>query len=174
MALSPIHKGSKAGTKTQLLILTLFFFVFSLCSCVNEDAISFKKVEKIKFNNISKEGISLDIKALIENNTAFRFKISDADLDIMLNQVSIGQVRLKEDCLIKRNRAASYDFMVEASYSDLLSGGIASLVNLAFKKKIRVACKGWIEIKKWGIKRKVPVIFDEDVDVSGTGLRDFL
>ena len=139
-----------------------------LSSCIKEDPVALRKIENVKFNNISKEGISLDIAALIENNTIYRFRISDAKLDIMLNQVSIGQVKLKDEYLIKRRSAQSYTFRVEASYSDLLSGGIASIVNLAFKKKIRCSCKGWIEVKKWGISRKVPVEFDQDVSLNGT------
>lgn len=130
---------------------------------MKEDPVEFRKVENIKVKNISKAGISLEISALIENRTYHSFKISDARLDVMLNQVSIGQVKLKEDCLIRRRRAETYTFNVEASYSDLISGGLATLVNLAFKKQIRCTCKGWMEVSKWGIRKKIPVDFDQEV-----------
>jgi LEA14-like dessication related protein len=150
-------------------LIPVLAIVFLMGGCIPEDPVELRKLEQIKFRNISKEGISLDIVALIENKTAYKFKVSDAHLDIMLNQVSIGKVRLKEDCIIKRKSSQPYTFNVETKYSDLLAGGIASLVNLAFKKKIRCSCKGWIEAGKWGVKRKIPVEFDEEVDFEGIG-----
>jgi len=167
MALSAAVNHKNFKSIRIWLPIFVCILLLGLTSCVPENPVELKKIENVKFSEISKKGINLEIVALIENRSGYKFRINDANLDIMLNQVSIGQVKLAKDCVIKRKSTASYNFRVDASYSDLLAGGIASLVNLAFKKKIRCTCKGWIEVRKWGISRKIPVEFDQDVSLGG-------
>jgi hypothetical protein len=56
---------------------------------------------------------------------------------------------------------------VEANYADLLTGGIAGLINMVMKQKIKGSCQGWIKVRSMGITRTIPVSFNGDIPIEG-------
>ncbi len=131
------------------------------------EPIQFKGIEKIKIGKVNKEGVAITLYARLANPKNFSFSVKEADIDVMLNKTSIGKITLQKPIRIKRKTEEVYAFEVEANYADIMSGGIAGLINLVMKQKIQGGCSGWIKVRSMGLTRTIPVSFNGEIPIEG-------
>jgi LEA14-like dessication related protein len=139
--------------------------LFLLSSCISKEPVEFNKIDHIKIRNISKESIEVEIGAILRNPHNLNFSIRKADIDLSINNSSLGRLKLAEPVKIKKRSENNYDFTVKATYTDLLVGGVSSIVSMIFKQKVQCRCKGTMTIRSMGITRTIPVEYDGEVNL---------
>jgi LEA14-like dessication related protein len=154
----------QSGKWVWLGIISLLLL---LSSCMPNEPVKFNGIDKIKIGKVNKEGVSITLFAKLANPNNASFTVKDADIDVMVNNTSLGKIKLKEPIRVKRKTEEVYAFEVEANYADLLTGGIAGLINMVMKQKIKGSCQGWIKVRSMGITRTIPVSFNGDIPIEG-------
>ena len=107
---------------------------------------------------MDKDGIEAEIDVRINNPNKIGFKIYRSNVDVMMNDNSLGKGRLKKKIRIKPNTEETYTFVVAGKFDDLLSGGgLSGLLSMATSKTANISIKGNIKAGKFFYKKKFPI-----------------
>lgn len=151
-------KKNRSKLKWIFLILPLLVIGFTaIISCSAIKPIALKKVESVKILSASSDGVELELNLLIENPNFFKFKITDGELNIVLNKIDMGKAELKNTVSLPAHTEVSHKFNVHVGASNALLGGFASLLSLFKNNTATVSLKGSIKAKSFGISHTFPV-----------------
>lgn len=144
----------------RLFFLGILFIQF-LTSCkINE--VEIKRFEGIKFNNIDENKANLELMIPVVNPNNFGFTIADIRLDLAINGKDIGSVKKTTKLRIPAKSNKTYPVGIEINI-DKAVGSISSLTASLLKNKIGIKAKGYIKVRKFIFKKKIPVDQNENV-----------
>ena len=69
----------------------------------------------------------------------------------------MGKAHLKGKVKVPANSEKSHTFRIVSSASDLLSGGLSSLLSIATNGTSNVNVKGFIKVRAFGISKNFPI-----------------
>jgi LEA14-like dessication related protein len=152
--------------RSQIQLFLILLISVSLFSCGSIKPLDVKKIENVKLNNFSKNSASFDITLKVENPNGYRFKLVDNNLDLVINQIELGQAKIKNRVVIPRKSEQSYTFTVEANFSRLAIASIPSLINMLKSKEVEMKLKGDVRVRTMGIGKTIPIEIVEKVNLS--------
>lgn len=126
-------------------------------SCSSLKPVELKKVESVKILTTSSEGVDLELNLIISNPNFLKLKITDGDLNLVLNKIDMGKAQLKNAVSLPAHSEVSHKFIVHVGVSNALLGGLASLLSLFKSNTATVTMKGTIKAKSLGISHTFPV-----------------
>ena len=103
-----------------------------------------------------KIGFALDV----ENPNKFNIRITDYDVDVMLNGIKVGQAKSKQDIVLKKQERNEYPLTVDADIGKVLSGSLLNLGSLfgaGKPKAMEATISGKIRASVHGVGRSIPV-----------------
>lgn len=129
-----------------------------LTSCTEWKDVKVSKIEQTRISKMDKDGIEAEIDVRINNPNKIGFKIYRSNVDVMMNDNSLGKGRLKKKIRIKPNTEETYTFVVAGKFDNLLSGsGLSGLLSMATSKTANISIKGNIKAGKFFYKKKFPI-----------------
>ena len=151
--------------KSLKILSILCFTLLQLSSCKFKE-VEFKKIESFKVLNTDKQGATVELYILLKNPNKMAIKVSDLDLNVIVNQTNIGKVKLAEKVKINANSEKAHRFVIKANYGDIAVGGFSSILSMIMSKKVNISCHGMLKAQSLGISRKMPVDFKGEVPLS--------
>jgi LEA14-like dessication related protein len=137
-----------------LFLVTLTFFV---TSCKELQPVEIVGIESAKIITMDARGIEVELMMKLKNPNSMGFTVTGGDLDVQLGKINMGKAHLKGKVKVPANSEKSHTFRIVSSASDLLSGGLSSLLSIATKGNADVIVKGFIKVRAFGISKKFPV-----------------
>lgn len=129
-----------------------------LTSCTEWKDVKVSKIEQTRISKMDKDGIEAEIDVRINNPNKIGFKIYRSNVDVLMNDNSLGKGRLKKKIRIKPNTEETYTFVVAGKFDNLLSGsGLSGLLSMATSKTANISIKGNIKAGKFFYKKKFPI-----------------
>ncbi|MDQ3191205.1 MAG: LEA type 2 family protein [Bacteroidota bacterium] len=151
--------------KVSLYILVLFAVVcFTSCSSIEPLTVS--KVEKVKLKDFSKNSATLEVTFIIKNPNRYKFKITDNNFNVFLNNAELGSAKIKKKIIIPKKSEDSYTFLIESNFSRLAMASIPSLLNMFRTKQVELKLVGDVKVKTMGIGKRFPLEIIEKVEIG--------
>jgi LEA14-like dessication related protein len=146
-----------------LIIISAFF-----TSCTIKD-VEVGKIEGVSIKDLTKDHISLELMIPIKNENNFAFTISDINMELSLNHVSLGQVKKCSKLKIPANSNEVHSFDLDIKFSNLTENPLA-LVSMVIKNKIDLKAKGYIKARKCIFIKKYNIDENQSVKLFKKGL----
>lgn len=141
-------------SRFTVLLLSIIISIFSTGCSFQE--IEFGGVKGVSVKNISKESIQLEIKVKITNPNTFSFKITDVDLDVLLNGNELGRINKIEKVTIPAKSDQIHTFNLDIALSKLKSNAISIAASFLTGKK-NIILNGTITARWFLIKKKIRI-----------------
>lgn len=139
--------------RKYVLFLLLPFF---LSACLTIKEVNVGKIQGVKIEEVTKEGVRLEFQIPIENKNNFKIKIKDVDLKIDINRVSLGEIKKIKKIVIPANSNEVHTFQVEAKISNILMGSLA-MIGSMLGGKANVKVNGHIKAKAFFVSKKIKI-----------------
>lgn len=136
MTIFSLHKPGKR--KYYLLILLIAVFILSSCNYKELEIGSVRNTE-ILFS--SPQEIKANITIQIDNPNAFKIKIKQVDLDLLVNDKTFGRVVSDEKIIIDSKGKHDVVFPLKIRFKGAL-GGAVMMLNLMGKNNVDVKIAG--------------------------------
>lgn len=137
-------------------IFLIFFIGLFLTGCFSAKDIHIGTVEGVKINKFKDSKLSVDVLLPIENPNIFRFKISEINLKVSLRGRELGVITNVDNIVIPPKSKMTHKFSIDLEFSNILLGTMA-FINSLTGNKVKVELDGYIEVKSFLFKRKIPV-----------------
>ena len=134
-------------------------------SCKNLEAPVFESVEEVEIVGRTPVNITLSAKVNFYNPNNHKITLKHADIDVLINDKKITNYTRDYDIKIDKHEHFSVPVEITLSLADLNTNIISSAINALLGKQQRLAYKGSIRIKAFGVKIKVPVNGTTDFDL---------
>ncbi len=151
--------------KVSLYILVLFAAV-CFCSCSSIEPLTVSKVEKVKLKDFSKNSATLEVTFIIKNPNRYKFKITDNNFNVFLNNAELGSAKIKKKIIIPKKSEDSYTFLIESNFSRLAMASIPSLLNMFRTKQVELKLIGDVKVKTLGVGKRFPIEIIEKVEIG--------
>ena len=150
------------------LFISSFFFaiVFSFFSCANIQPVTIGGVESPNLKKLSREGIEFDFGMRIKNPNKMGVTIYPSSFEDMVNDISVGKIRLYKKVKIKANSDNVSEFNIKSDFSKLGLGDIAKVLPIVASKNATIYLKGNVKVGKWYYKKKFPVELTKPISFS--------
>lgn len=131
-------------------------------SCEFEDP-DFTDVGNLRVENMLGQQLNIRLSVTCDNPNAFGFKVKKGTLDVSLNDMVIGVIKLDQKVKFKRRSKNVYDLPLSA---ELAPGGLIKLMQLSGAKDITIRFQGNIRGSVFGIGKTMPVDITRKIDGS--------
>lgn len=144
--------------KNNFLKHSLLLVLLSIISvsCFEIKPVEVGDIQGIRINKLSGKSISLDVLLPINNPNTFKFKITDINLDIVINNVNLGKVKNIDKVTVPARSNQIYSFLVEVEFSKILTGAI-SLFKYLMESQAKVKLTGHIKVRAFFISKTIKV-----------------
>jgi LEA14-like dessication related protein len=142
--------------------MRLFNFLFVilpvlfLASCANLENIEVGEIEDVSFSKFANKTIEFEVLMPIDNPSGFRFRITDVDLDVYINNEYMGKIRNVDNVLIPSRSSELYTFPLKVEFSNILKGAM-SMFNFYLDRQAEVEIKGSIGVRSFPVSRSIKV-----------------
>ncbi len=137
-------------------LLILFCFCL-LSSCISYKPILITGINNVKTANVAGEKIEISFNCEINNPNKFRMVLKQYDMDVSLNDKTLGKAGTNEKIVIKGKSSASHPFKLSASYQDFMSATVSGLGALLNREPVTFKIKGAIKGRIWWFKKNIPI-----------------
>lgn len=136
----------------------MLIFIFSLISCNFIEGIQIGEVQGINLTKFDSKKVSFEVLIPIENPNRFNFKITEVDLDVIVNNEYLGKIKNVGDVVINQQSDEIYNFPLDVEYSgsNILKGAF-TLFSLFLDRKADVRISGFIKTKSFWFTKKLHV-----------------
>jgi len=117
-------------------------------------------IKDIKLNGIVGDMIYIEVNTPIINKSNLNIKIINIDLNIQVNENSLGKLRNLDDITIPKHSDQNYQIRMKLQLDGF--SGIMNVMNLLSSKKKNIHISGQVKAKAAGINKKI--IVDQTIE----------
>lgn len=142
-------------------VIVFFSFVFNACVFIKPVHIA--EIKSIQIEKLSVSSAKLELNLEIENPNFVNIKITGIDLDVSIENESLGKINDLEEFEIPANSNEIVKVKLDVSFSNFFAKAL-KIVKLLSQSDAKVKLSGTIETKAFFINKKIKV--DEEDIVS--------
>ena len=147
--------------KFKIIILSIFLaLTFSSCNVKNVNVGIPNNIEISEFNM---QKIKLKINLPIDNPNNFSFTIKNADLNFIVNGISLGKINKIDKFKIDANSRNEYPIFFEIITKDAVTN-IISLYPELQKKNPNIEINGYLKVSKMGVPMKIKINHTQNIN----------
>lgn len=145
-----------------------FFLLLSMVSlhaCTFYRDIEVSEVKDVQVTGFGRDGVSARVTVEIDNPNSYRLVAQRAQMDVKLNSKPAGVLTFDERFIIPRKSKAVYTFVLTGEFAEDSGGILGNLLNILINRDVLLEGEGYVQGRGLFIRRKVPVVFKEKVDM---------
>lgn len=144
-----------------------FFLALSLLltGCEFKD-LTLERVDSFSIEELTKEGMQGTISLVITNPNSFSINVNSASFDIYSGSVKVGNADLSKSFKIKGNTTETYPVQLSGNMSNLIAGGLSSLIGAIRGQNPRVNIKGELKASAFLFSKTIPVDVTTEVPLD--------
>ncbi|MCB0760297.1 MAG: LEA type 2 family protein [Flavobacteriales bacterium] len=151
-------------------IIVVLFLAVGLVSCSFYDDVELVSVQDVEVLEFSQDIIHAHVDLELKNPNWYNVKVIDSELELFLNGKRMGKVRLGEKVTIPRNSTSIQRVHILSDVKEFESNFLQNVLTLLFNKSTKMEIKGWIEGRGFVVKKRVPILIEEDINPRDFGL----
>ena len=150
---------------TRFLFAISFSFLASSCTFYKE--VQMSEVKDVAITRFDQEGVTATVTVAIDNPNWYKVIAQNGAVNVTLNGKPAGVIRFDERYVIPKKSTGEYTFTLNGSFDPTQGGGgfLDTLLNLIITREATFEANGELHGKAMFVKRKVPVVFTEKVDL---------
>lgn len=137
--------------------VAIFTLILFLSSCISYKPILITGIKDIKTTNIGGDKIEVGFGMEVSNPNGFRIVLKQYDMDVSINDKTLGKANSLEKICIRRKSKESHAFKLTAEYHDFINVSMNSLSSLLKNEPMTFKIKGQIKGRVWWFKRTIPI-----------------
>ena len=141
----------------------IVFLSFVISACVFIKPVHIAEIKSIQIEKLSVSSAKLELNLEIENPNFVNIKITGIDLDVSIENESLGKINDLEEFEIPANSNEIVKVKLDVSFSNFFAKAL-KIVKLLSQSDAKVKLSGTIETKAFFINKKIKV--DEEDIVS--------
>ena len=149
----------------------LLFFMFLFASCEVYKDINVEAFENVKASKMEGREIDLNLFLRIENPNFYAVKLKQIGIALLVNDKTIGYLKLDKNRKIKRKSTNVYSFPVHLTLEE---GILLKMVQFALQRKVEVHIKGKVKGSVYGINQTENVDIVKSIDGKFFNLKSLL
>lgn len=143
-------------------------FILIYGSCKQPVPPDYHGIESITINKISFNESKVDAVVRFYNPNNFKLQLKHAEVNILANDKFIGRCVIDSTIRIPRMDSFFIPVSVNVNLKDILGNA----VQLLLKGQVKINADGFVDLKKTGIRFRIPVHYQEYQDLE-TFLQQF-
>ncbi len=149
--------------------LAVLFFLVYFSSCTPPKMPEVRQITSVKPGKITADSIEVKVNMNIYNPNKFDISILNYNLDILLNDASLGNTQNSVPMILSGEKSNDVLFTLTAGKNAVSKIILPLLKSLFSNDKVKMTLKGSATFKAKGIRKKFRINHSEQVDV-----RDFV
>ena len=145
--------------------LMLLAVVFSLSSCAFYKDVELLEVVDISVTNFQPNLIEAEVTLKVENPNWYAITLTQSDVDVYVNEKSMGKVQLAEKVKIKAKSTETKTLRLKGN-PDGAGNFLTNMIGLLFSNSANFQAKGYVKGRALMIHREVPVDLTEAIDLN--------
>jgi len=121
-------------------------------------------IRYIEFTHLSFSRVGLKVHIPIRNPNNISFRVTDIDMDVLINGLEVGRIINSDDVKILKNSDEVYPFPVDVSMTGVVKGALA-LLSLAGKDSAVIRLEGDLVVKYPFGKKTFKVAAENEVQI---------
>lgn len=145
----------------------MFFIAVFASSCTFYQEVEMTEVKEVSITRFDQEGVTATVQVAIKNPNWYRIVAQKGEVRVTLNGKPAGVIRFDERYIIPKKSTGDYSFTLDGSFDPSQGGGgfLDTLLNLIITREATFEANGELNGRAMFVKRKVPVVFTEKVDL---------
>lgn len=155
-------RNSPAHTYFLVLLITAL-----ASSCTFYKEVKMNEVKEVVITRFDQQGVTATVTVAIDNPNWYKIVAQKGEVNVTLNGKPAGVIRFDERYIIPKKSTGEYTFTLDGSFDPTQGGGgfLDTLLNLIITREATFEANGELHGKAMFVKRKVPVVFTEKVDL---------
>jgi LEA14-like dessication related protein len=148
----------KISTMFRLSYIIFFIQILAITSCAGFENVSMPSIERIsKFEpgNFKDGKLDFSFTTEINNPDRLKFKIRSVNLDVMVNDIKVGEVNSRRTIKILRLQHPEVKWELTGDLKALVKPKM--LFSVLSGKKPDLKVKGSVVVSKWFFRKSIPV-----------------
>ncbi len=114
-------------------------------------------IKDVKTASISGDNMELSFNLEVNNPNGFKVVLKESDLDISINDKSLGRTFSAEKMVIKRRTTSSNPVKLSMTYRDFMAATIGGIGLLLKSEPVTFKVKGSIKGRIGWLKKNIPI-----------------
>lgn len=152
----------------RFIFILISIVLFSSCSVYKE--VEVLEIQNIEFIEFSNELVEIEVEILVDNPNNYKVKLLSADIDVSINKIGMGKLKLKEKLELPKNSTSVQKLKVLADSEKIQETLMANAISFLFSNSMAIEAKGMVKGKALGIGKKVDVEYKEKVSLDDIDL----
>ena len=148
----------------QLLIYSLLFALLLSACQKPEEAPEFKRIGKIKVNEIINGQALVNAEAIFYNPNPVKMKLKQIDVEVFVQEKKVGTIN--QDFSLKIPAESDFSVPLDVAVDMNEIGSVGNVFSIMMGAKIPVRFSGHIRAKVHGMGFKVPINVKEKVSIN--------
>jgi hypothetical protein len=155
-------RSSSIHTYFLVLLITIL-----ASSCTFYKEVKVNEVKEVAITRFDQAGVTATVTVAIDNPNWYKVVAQKGEVNVTLNGKPAGVIRFDERYIIPKKSTGEYTFTLDGSFDPTQGGGgfLDTLLNLIITREATFEANGELHGKAMFVKRKVPVVFTEKVDL---------
>jgi LEA14-like dessication related protein len=141
-------------------LITIALSAFLCTSCFDYEDIEFKKMESFEILEREDTHLKIQLMMRINNPNTYSVTLKKSDFDIYLNDKYVGKSTTSQKVKIIKKKEGVYPVVLSIKGKDVLKTALSNMGSL-LSGNIKLAAKGNITAKVYGISKTVPIEFSD-------------
>ena len=151
------------GKSVFIGVLLIGMISFSSCKVACP---AFKTVQNVKFEKLEMKGLKLEAEAVFHNPNHLKFKMTDIDLNVVLDSMLIGTLGEKTDVKVNKQSDFSVFLAFKIKPEGTILQDLKALYGLIANKQSELYIVGNIRVHALVFKFTVPVKYRQKIKRS--------
>lgn len=147
------------------LVLVVSLFTFS--SCLTYQDVEIVSVNDVKVEKFTKDEARVAVTVTVDNPNSYKIKIVNSDLDLFLNGNAMGEAVIDNTIVLPKKSRKEHTIYISTDLSKA-AGLLPTLFTMALGSQAKFRVTGTIKAKAFGIGKKFPVDFQENVKLPSS------
>lgn len=145
-------------------LLPVFGILVLLTGCMRYSPVEMKGVQGAQITRLDEAGLSATVTVLVHNPNNYRITISDPDMDLFLNDVSVGKATLDSAITLERSSTRAYTVPLHATLVNGQAGLLPVLMGAALSGSVKLGVKGTVLGKAGLLRKRFPFEVEQRVE----------
>lgn len=148
----------------KLIFVALWCMVISSCRIA---APTFQRVDAFKFERVDGNGIKMGCDVIFHNPSRLRFKVTDIEINVIMDDKLIGTLGEKDDILIDRQKDFAIPVGIKLKPDGTIFDNVKKIIDIFRDKQADLFVVGELKVKTLCfIKFKIPIKYQKKIKLS--------
>lgn len=154
-----------SSQSSPLQVFAVMLAILAMQSCTFYKDIEVSEVHQVNIRGFDQNGISAIVTLEIHNPNGYRLLARKGEVNVMLNNRPSGVITFDEKHIIPRKSKQDHSFVLTGAFTGGAGSFLDNLLNVLVNREATITGEGYIQGRAFFVKRKVPVVFTEKVDM---------